>query len=101
MFVINRSAVWDTMNEAVKNANSADKFTGEGGELTFRLVTKTGPSYGTYEDVPDFDLDGIFRNLAEADYDKAVQLARGLNRDATRSIATIAIARSVLETKKK
>jgi hypothetical protein len=101
MFAINRATVWDTMNEAVKNANSAEKFTGEGGELTFRMVSKVGLSYGDHKDVPDFDLDGIFKNLAEADYDKAVQLARGLSRDATRSAATIAIARSVLETKKK
>jgi hypothetical protein len=101
MFLINPSTAWDTMNEALKNANSADKFTGEGGELAFHLVTKAGPSYGSREDVPDFDLEGIFRNLADSDYEKAVQLARGLNRDAPRSVATIAIARTVLETKKK
>ena len=101
MFVVNRSAVWDTMNEAVRSANSAEKFTGEDGSLEFHLVTKAGPSYGSEESVPDFDLEGIFTNLAEADYEKAVQLARGLNRDAPRSVATIAIARTVLETKKK
>ena len=101
MFVVNRSAVWDTMNEAVKSANSAEKFTGEDGSLEFHLETKAGPSYGSEESVPDFDLEGIFRNLAEADYEKAVQLARGLNRNAPRSVATIAIARTVLETKKK
>jgi hypothetical protein len=101
MFVVNRSAVWDTMSEAVKSANSAEKFTGEDGSLEFQLVTKAGPSYGSEESVPDFDLEGIFRNLADYDYDKAVQLARGLNRDAPRSVATIAIARSVLESKKK
>ena len=39
--------------------------------------------------------------MSLADYEKAVQLARGLNRDAPRSVATIAIARTVLETKKK
>ena len=101
MFVVNRSSVWDTTNEAIKNANSAPDFTGEDGELEFRFATKAGPSYGSYEEVPDFDLEGIFRNLADFDYDRAVQLARGLNRDAPRSLATIAIARSVLESKKK
>jgi hypothetical protein len=100
-FLTNRSAVWETMNEAVKNANSAAEFTGEEGELSFSLTPKTGPSYGISKAVPDFDLDGIFKNLAEADYEKAVQLARGLSRDAPRSLATIAIARSVLEQKRK
>jgi hypothetical protein len=101
MFVVNRSAVWETMNEAVKNANAAEKFTGEDGELNFRFMTKAGPSYASWELVPDFDLDGIFRSLADFDYDKTVELARGLNRDAPRSAATIAIARAVLEPKKK
>jgi hypothetical protein len=101
MFEVNRNAVWETMNEAVKSANSAEDFTGEDGGLSFRLTTKAGPSHVSYNAVPDFDLDGIFRNLADYDYDKAVQLARGLNRDAPRSVATIAIARTVLEPKKK
>ena len=101
MFLVNRSAVWETMNEAVRYANSVEKFTGEDGELAFHLVTKGGPSYTSVEPVPDFDLEGIFRNLADYDYDKAVQLARGLNRDAPRSVATIAIVRSVLEEKRK
>ena len=101
MFLINSSAVWETMSEAVKNANAAERFTGEHGELVFYLATKGGTSFGSSESVPDFDLEGIFRNLADYDYDKAVQLARGLNRDAPKSVATIAIAQAVLETKKK
>lgn len=101
MFVVNRSAVWETMNEAVKAANSNESFTGEDADLTFRLTTKAGPSHVSHNAMPDFDLEGIFRNLADYDYDKAVQLARGLNRDAPRSVATIAIARAILEGKKK
>jgi hypothetical protein len=42
VFVVNRSAVWETMNEAVKNANSAEAFTGEDGELDFQMKTKDG-----------------------------------------------------------
>ena len=101
MFTVSRTAVWETMNEAVKAANSNENFTGEDGELSFRLVTKAGPSHASHNAVPDFDLEGIFRDLADYDYDKAVQLARGLNREAPRSVATIAIARAVLESKKK
>jgi hypothetical protein len=101
MFVVNCSEVWDMMNEAVKAANSAETFTGKDGDLSFHLNTKAGSSHADYEAVPDFDLEGIFRNLADYDYDKAVGLARGFNRDAPRAVATIAIARSVLETRKK
>ncbi len=50
---------------------------------------------------PDFDVAGIFRKLADEDYDKAVQLAGGFEREAPRSNAVIAIALSVLEEKKK
>jgi len=101
MLIVNRSAVWETMNEVVKGANSNENFTGEDAELSFRLVMKSGRSHVSRNAMPDFDLEGIFRNLADYDYDKAVQLARGLNRDAPRSVATIAIARAVLESKKK
>jgi hypothetical protein len=52
-------------------------------------------------DVPDFDVAGIFSSLAADDYDRAVQLARGFQGAAPRATATIAIARSVLKEKKK
>jgi hypothetical protein len=51
--------------------------------------------------VPDFDLEGIFRSLSNYDYDKAVELARGFQGEAPRANAVIAIARSVLDEKKK
>lgn len=70
-------------------------------DLSFRVAIKNGPSHLSHNTVPYFDLEGIFRNLAEFDYDKAVQLARGLNRDAPRAVAAIAIARTVLAAKKK
>ena len=100
-FVVNRAAVWETMAEALKNSNSAEDFSGEGAELNFRLISKSGPSWVSSEPVPDFDLEGIFRNLADYDYDKTVELARGFTKPAPRAVATLAIARSVLEPKKK
>ncbi len=51
--------------------------------------------------VADFDVTGIFETLARDDYEKAVDLARGFQRDAPRASATIAITRAVLEEKKK
>ena len=42
-----------------------------------------------------------FKRLADFDYEKAVELAGGLKRDAPRAAATLAIARTVLDTKEK
>ena len=45
----------------------------------------------------DFDLVPVFRHLAPADLLRAVQLAKTFTGEAPRAIATLAIARSVLE----
>jgi hypothetical protein len=100
MLVINRAAVWDAMSEAVKAANSADNFGGEDGQLSFNMTFK-GMSWAQTENVPDFDVDGIFTRLADYDYDKAIELAQGLTREAPRAVATIAIARAILSEKKR
>jgi hypothetical protein len=97
---LNRSAVWDTMSDAIKASNSADKFTGEDGQITFGL-NSNGSSSINQHSFPDFDVAGIFGKLADEDYDKAVQLAGGFEREAPRANAVIAIALSVLEEKKK
>ena len=51
--------------------------------------------------VQDFDIAGIFSELARDDYNRTVELARGFEREAPRASAVIAIARAVLEDKKK
>jgi hypothetical protein len=53
------------------------------------------------ENVPDFDVDGIFARLADYDYDKAIALAQSLTREAPRAVATIAIAWTILAEKKR
>ena len=49
---------------------------------------------------PDFDLLALFRHLARADLLRAVQLAKTFTGEAPRAVATLAIARSVLEKQK-
>lgn len=44
---------------------------------------------------------GIFAELAREDYEGTVELVRGFEREAPRASATIAIARAILEEKKK
>jgi hypothetical protein len=97
--VVDPPRVWDATFDAVKAANSVQGFTGEDGELVLRFQSKGSSSINT-NDVPDFDLEGIFRELAQQDYDRAVELARGFEGEGPRAVATIAIARGVLEPRK-
>lgn len=50
--------------------------------------------------IEDFDVEGIFQKLATKDYERAVELARGFQGEGPRAVATIAIARAILEPKK-
>ena len=97
--VVDPPRVWDATFDAVKAANSATGFTGEDGEFVLKFQSKGSSSVNT-NDVPEFDLEGIFRELAQQDYDRAVELARGFEGEGPRAVATIAIARGVLEPKK-
>ncbi|HEX3143127.1 MAG TPA: hypothetical protein VHQ64_04095 [Pyrinomonadaceae bacterium] len=96
----NRANAWAVIDDAIRAANSAEKFTGEDGELTFKLAGKSTRAVSQYP-FPDFNVTGIFGELANEDYDKAVELARGFQRDAPRANAVIAVAKSVLDEKKK
>jgi hypothetical protein len=98
--LVDPSRVWDATFDAVKAANSAEGFTGEDGEIVMKFQSQ-GHSSIHSSDVADFDLDGIFRELATKDYDRAVELARGFQGEGPRAVATIAIARAILEPKKK
>jgi len=68
--------------------------------LRISLQTKTMAMIRT-SGVEDFDVAGIFAELARADFSRTVELARGFEREAPRASAVIAIARAVLEDKKK
>lgn len=98
--VVDPWRAWDATFDAVKAANSAEGFTGEDGEIVMKFQSKGHSSVHT-NDVPEFDLEGIFRELATRDYDRAVELARGFQAEGPRAVATIAIARAILEPKKK
>lgn len=97
--VVDTPRVWDATFDAVKAANSAEGFTGEDGELVLRFQSKGHASIRN-KYVAEFDLDGIFRDLAVQDYERAVELARGFQAEGPRAVATIAIARAILQPKK-
>jgi hypothetical protein len=100
LLLIDHRKAWDAVYEATKAANSAEGFTGEDGVLRVSLITKGTSSIRT-SSTRDFDIAPIFNELANDDYDRAIELARGFEREAPRASATIAIARAVLEEKKK
>jgi hypothetical protein len=100
MFDIDRGRVWEALSEAVKAANSASEFSGEDAQVSARFIVGRAGTTTTNFTVDNFDLDGIFGLLAREDIYRAVELARGFTADAPRAIATLAVARSVLDTKK-
>jgi hypothetical protein len=87
---------WETLAEVVKAANSAEGFTGEDTRMTSMLRTKGMVVMGSGT-APEFDLLMAFRALARADVMRAIQLAKGFTGEAPRAVATLAIARSILE----
>jgi len=98
--VLDRRKAWDAVYEATKAANSAPTFTGEDGVIRVSLLTKGMSSIRT-SSARDFDVAPIFGELAAEDYGRTVELARLFEREAPRASAVIAIARAVLEEKKK
>lgn len=95
---IDPARVWDAAFEAVKAGNSAEGFTGEDARMILKFQSKNQSSIRT-STVAEFDLEGIFRDLADQDYDRAVELARGFEGEGPRAVATIAIARAILDSK--
>lgn len=91
-----RVRAWETIDEAIKAANSAEGFTGEDSQVGARLQTRM-MVMATNAAAEDFDLLGAFRALAREDLLRAVQLAKTLTGESPRAVATLAIARSVLE----
>jgi hypothetical protein len=100
LLAIDRAKAWDMVYEAIKAANSAEGFTGEDGVIRIALLTKQMSSIRS-STVAEFNVAGIFADLADEDYERTVELARGFQREAPRASATIAIARSIFEEKKK
>ena len=100
LLTINRRKAWDAASDATKAANSAETFTGEDGILRVTLLSKGMSSIRT-SSARDFDVTPLFSDLAGEDYNRTVELARLFEREAPRASATIAIARTVLEDKKK
>jgi len=96
---LDRAKAWDMVYDAVKAANSSDGYTGEDGVIRLVFQTKQMSTIRS-SSVAEFNVAGIFAELANEDYNRTIELARGFQKEAPRASATIAIARSILEEKK-
>ena len=98
--LVDRRKAWDQVSDATKAANSAPTFSGEDGALRLSLVTK-GMAVIRTASAREFDVAPVFTDLAKEDNARAIELARLFEKQAPRASATIAIAKAVLEEKKK
>jgi hypothetical protein len=96
MVALDRTRVWELMNEVVKSVNALPDFSGEGAEMTMRVKFKGGAAMTQNINVESFDLTGLFDALAREDFDRASALARTLKGESPRSVASLAVARAVL-----
>lgn len=86
---------WPALDEAVRAANDATDFTGEGQAFVAAVRTKVFVG-STYADATTLDLKALFAAVAKLDFQRAVAEAKGLTNDAARSSALLAIARTAL-----
>ena len=98
--LVDRGKAWDQVSDATKAANSAPTFSGEDGVLRVSLLTKGMSSIRTAT-AREFDVGPVFTDLANEDYARTIELAQLFEKQAPRASATIAIAKAVLEEKKK
>lgn len=99
ILLIDRTKAWELAADITKAANSAEGFTGEDGAMRVSLITKTSSSIRS-SSAGEFDVSGVVSELAKDDYNRAIDLVRGFEKEAPRASATIAIAKAVLEEKK-
>jgi hypothetical protein len=99
-FEFDRNRAWEIMGDAVKAANAAPEYTGSDSGLSARIQTKGQRSTINFP-APVFDLTGVFQTLARDDMSRAVALAQTFTGESPRAVATLAIARAVLDDKPK
>ena len=93
---VDRVRAWEIATEALKAVNSTEGFTGEDSMVTAMLQTSQMVMV-TNASADEFDLLGLFRFLAKDDLNRSVELAKGFTAEGPRAVATLAIARTVLE----
>jgi hypothetical protein len=99
-FEFDRNRAWEIMADAVKASNAAPEFTGSDSGLSARMQARGLRSTINFP-APVFDLTGIFQTLGRDDMNRAVALAQTFTNESPRAVATLAVARAVLDDKPK
>ncbi|HEY5884858.1 MAG TPA: hypothetical protein VIT88_09245 [Pyrinomonadaceae bacterium] len=97
---LDRARVSDLARESIKAANNVADFTGENGQYNWMIEGKFSARLGTALAGPT-DLPDAFAIMTADDFYQAVDLSRTFKGDAPRALATLAIARAVLEDRNK
>jgi hypothetical protein len=96
---VDQVRAWELIGEAVKAANSVERFTGENDQLTFGLLaTRTGIKPMSVR-APDFSLPGLIHALTEVDLTRTADVAKTFKNAAPRATAILAIAHAILNKK--
>ncbi len=96
---VDRERAWQTMSDALKEANRADNFTGES-VVTF-WISAGGIMKFNKLGGEDGGLPSMFALLVRDDLDRSVELARSLKNDGPRAAAILAIADALLKEPRK
>ena len=96
LFELDRPRAWDVMMQAARASNAAKDYTGEDGRINTSLHTKN-MTMVSGNSAQSFDLNDIFAKLAREDLQRAVDLAHSFEGESPRAIATLAVARTVLD----
>jgi hypothetical protein len=96
LYELDQPRVWSLMPDLVKATNAAADFTGEDGNLVIKFQTKNHASIHS-SSYDGFNLQPLFRKLAAADLNRAVELAKNFTGEAPRATAIIAVANTVLK----
>jgi hypothetical protein len=96
---LDRTRSWEILSETIKAANTVPDFTGEQGQTSVTLEGKFGIRLGTQLASPT-DLSEAFEALAAESFYQTLDVSKTFTGDGPRALATIAVARAVLDDKR-
>ena len=93
---LDRARTWHLAREMIKAANNVADFTGENSQTNWMIEGKLSARLGTNLAGPT-DLPDAFAAIAADDFYQAVDITSTIKGDAPRALATLAVARAVLQ----
>lgn len=97
---LDRARTWDLAREVIQTANNVADFTGENSQINWTIEGKISARLGTAL-AGSADLPLAFAAMADDDFYQAVDVTRTIKGDAPRALATLAVARAVLQERNK